>query len=117
MENIDLECAKLGQKLAGDASKAREKLLRDSLSVLRQQGLYAFFLYLKANGKEGKGIIKPCDVCLGNYGLITNPNGDITARVAEMDLDDLLFARQILLQALTYGLYHVKAKREGDRGA
>ena len=47
MQNLDLECAKLGRVLA-ELDGVVEKLLINALSVLEEQGIYACFLYLKA---------------------------------------------------------------------
>jgi hypothetical protein len=106
--NLDIECAEAGRKL-GEAIKD-EKILNDALAVLEEHGPYAMFLYIRARHKEVtrdfeeplvkllSGILEP----KGNDGL------DI-AKSAAKDLDTLLFARDLLRNALTYARFHLKA--------
>ncbi|MCX8071758.1 MAG: hypothetical protein N3C12_04830 [Candidatus Binatia bacterium] len=54
MQNLDLESAKLGHKLAGtkvNGKPAGEKLFTNALGVLEEQARYACFLCLQA--REG----------------------------------------------------------------
>ncbi len=51
MQNLDMECAKCGRELA-QLDKVDEKILASALSVLEEQGVYACFLFLNAQGKE-----------------------------------------------------------------
>jgi hypothetical protein len=113
MENLDLRCAELGKKLA---EKADEKLLTDALSVLEEQGVYAFFLYLKARGKDPGG--KVSDECRDflketpkERPLLGNAQKDVLSGLQTLaaDLDGLLLARDLLRQGLVYGRYHAKA--------
>lgn len=116
MENLDLRCAQLGERLA---SVADDKLLTDALSVLQEQGLYAFFLFLKIRNEKGKKIIELCIKFLEETPakkplLSKDLPGDAFKRVMTLaeHLDDLLFARDLLLQALMYGRYHAKVREE-----
>jgi hypothetical protein len=118
MENLDLACAELGKKLAEVAS---EKLLTDALAVLEEQGVYAFFLFLKARGKsDGAKVIDECKQFLTAHPqaspLANGSHHDSFAAVQDLakDLDNLLLARDLLRQAFVYGRYHAKAR---DRGA
>ncbi len=114
MENLDMKCAQLGARIG---SKVEEKILTDALGVLQEQGVYAFFLYLEANKKhDGKFISDQFLKFMGSTPehnpLITSndePNKPFPRIVAlSEDLDNLLFARDLLLQALVYGRYHAK---------
>lgn len=113
VENLDLECAKLGQRLAGEDG-VDEKLLNDAAGVLEEQGVYAFFLYLKARGGDGaNGVSTACRQFLHRVpqqSPLLN-GGDLWESLQKLSqsLDDLLFARDLLRQALLYGRYHVKA--------
>jgi hypothetical protein len=118
--NLDLECAKLGQQLAAEDG-VDEKLLNDALAVLEEQGVYAFFLYLKARGAGGAGRSK--DACAKFLRRVPQGSplldgGDELASLERLcqDLDNLLFARELLRQALVYGRYHVKARGEKTGG-
>jgi len=116
MQNLDMECAKLGRALA-QLEKVDEKTLASALGVLEEQGLYACFLFLNAQGKDAgrkvsselAGFLRkvPADSPLLR-------NGDLFTAVQALagDLDKLLFARDLLRQALVYGRYHAKAREE-----
>ncbi|MDQ1262693.1 MAG: hypothetical protein QG575_1874 [Euryarchaeota archaeon] len=117
MENLDLCCAKFGRILS-TIDGVDEKLLQDSLSVLEEQGLYAFFLYLKAHGKEpGWKVMAKCDEFLRDKPMIgqkfqVSTKTDIFDAVLELSqsIDDLIFVRELLIQALIYARYHSKAR-------
>lgn len=117
MRNLDLKCAELGEKLAQGANKEREKLLTDGLGVLQEQGLYAFFLFLKA-GKRGRpqDVSSACADFLRDQGLLQDGSNDLFKNLKPLAdrLDDLLFARELLAQALVYARYHAKARTEGS---
>jgi hypothetical protein len=85
--------------------------------------VYAFFLYLKARG--GGGGSRASDACAEflrcvPQGVPLLDGGDMFASLQRLsqNLDDLLFARDLLRQALVYGRYHVKARggSTGGRG-
>lgn len=116
MENLDLCCAKFGRMLSA-MDGVDEKLLQDSLSVLEEQGLYAFFLYLEAHGKEpGKKAMAECykffldnPVIGQKFQVSTNNVFDAVLELSQ-SLGDLILARELLIQALIYARYHSKAK-------
>jgi hypothetical protein len=114
MQNLDMECAKCGRALA-QLDKVDEKILTDALSVLEEQGVYACFLYLNSQGKgAGRKVSSELDGFLRRVpaGLPRLGNDDLFAALQALagDLDNLLFARDLLRQALVYGRYHAKAK-------
>lgn len=118
MENLDLKCAELGERLAGQ-QKVDEKLLNNALAVLEEQGVYAFFLYLKTRGGDGgESATRTCAEFLQGVpaGRPILGRGDVFQALQALgqDLDRLLFARDLLRQALLYGRYHAKAR--GARG-
>lgn len=119
MTQLDLKCAQAGETLA-QIERVDEELLNSALAVLQEQGLYACFLYLRAQGK------KPATELSNKLFefLCTIPSLNLKANDAQMpnaiaqlseNLDNLLFARELLLQALIYARYHLKAKGEGSR--
>lgn len=116
MQNLDVQCAELGERLAQGGNKERENLLTDGLGVLQEQGLYAFFLFLKAS-KRGKSdeVSSACKDFLRDQGLLTANSTDLFQGLKSLAerLDDLLFARELLMQALVYARYHAKARTEG----
>ncbi len=115
MRNLDLKCAELGEKLGQGASKERENLLQDGLGVLQEQGLYAFFLYLRASKRgDPRQVTDACKAFLRDQGLLHDSNIDLFQGLKALAdrLDDLLFARELLMQALVYARYHAKAPAE-----
>ena len=116
MQNLDMECAKLGRALA-QLEKVDEKTLTSALGVLEEQGLYACFLFLNAQGKDaGREVSSKLADFLREVpaGSPLLGNGDLFTALQALaaDLDKLLFARDLLRQALVYGRYHAKAREE-----
>lgn len=119
MENLDLKCAEAGKQIA-ENSGAEERLLNQALGVLEEQGVYALFLYLDAQGKDpGKKVREACQDFLRKNpsGTPLLKNGDRWKALQELGekLDSLLFARDLLHQVLVYARYHLKAKGEGGK--
>jgi len=118
MENLDLACAKLGQELAelkDNGKPVKENVFTAALGVLDEQGPYACFLYLKAReGKVGEQITKSATELLHKI-LCDKTNAEEPLQFLQgvaMNLDRLLFARDLLRQALIYARYHAKARSE-----
>jgi hypothetical protein len=117
MENLDLKCAELGSGLA-QVDGVREQTFTDVLSVLEEQGLYAAFLYLTAReGEVGRRVSDRCAAFLRELHLLED--GDLWKALQKLgeDLDRLLFARDLLRQALVYGRYHAKARQPAGGGS
>jgi hypothetical protein len=107
-KNLDMECAKLGAQLG---TQSDDKALTDALSVLEEQGVYAFFLFL-APKSERRRVTDSCRTFLqdhlpGGFGS-GNDVFKATQDIAT-DVDKLLLARDLLRQSLIYGRYHAKA--------
>jgi len=111
MQNLDLECAKLAEKLANQTT---EQVITKALGVLEEQGLYAYFLLLKSSKEVKEIVINECSDFLQKNSLLENGSEDIFKKLQKLaaDLDKLLFARDLLRQALVYARYHAKAKEE-----
>ena len=119
--NLDIQCAKLGHELAqirdNEGKKIEEKVFNEALAVLEEQGPYAMFLYLKAkhdkvaNPFSEKALAFLKDVFKGQLDGVN----EILKAVEYLakDLDDLLFARDLLRMALSYARYHLKAESGG----
>jgi hypothetical protein len=116
MENLDLKCAELGKRLAEQDGVA-ETLLTDALSVLEEQGLYAAFLYLNAReGEVGRQVSGRCAAFLQELQFLKDSDLWSALQQLSEDLDTLLFARDLLRQALVYGRYHAKARQPAGGG-
>jgi len=123
MENLDKICAEYGYhiaermgKAAGDYKKA-ENMITKALHVLREQGLYAFGLFCKAEDlKVLEDIVKEL---LKDKQLIDN--GDLLEEIRKdgglaSRIDYLLLSVHMLEKTLIYARYHAKAQKESERG-
>jgi len=107
--NLDMECAKLGSQLA---TQSDDKTLTDALSVLEEQGVYAFFLYLRQK-EDRRRVTNSCRDFLKQHlpgGFGTNNDIFKATQDIAVDIDKLLLARDLLRQSLIYGRYHAKAR-------
>jgi len=122
-ENLDLACAKLGKTIAANPSKELEKLITSALAVLEEQGIYALFLFLKAQTGKTKENAKGITDVLENF-LKTTPQQDhlfscnnvIFSSLPQMAkvLDKLLLARDLVRQSLIYARYHARIIHETE---
>lgn len=106
--NLDMECAKLGSQLA---TQSDDKTLTDALSVLEEQGVYAFFLYLAQ--KSDRRVTNSCRDFLKQHlpgGFGSDDNAFRATQDIAGDIDELMLARDLLRQSLIYGRYHAKAR-------
>jgi len=91
-----------------------EKVFNQALAVLEEQGPYAMFLYLNARHEKVATPIsdKSLDFLKDVFKDRLDGVKDSLAAVKRLaeDLDDLLFARNLLRTALSYARYHLKAK-------
>jgi len=134
MQNLDQICAKYGfkfaEKISKDDAKKAEKLITDALSVLQEQGLYAFVLFCrsKSEAKELENLTKEL---LEELDLIKNlkvkgkenitmkdsreSNDDLLDKIREnilADIDKLMFAVSVIEKSLIYARFHTKAIKE-----
>ncbi len=119
-ENLDLACAKVGKTIADRPSKELENLITSALAVLEEQGIYALFLYLKAQDKSvGQTVSDRLYDFLKKTPkqshLLENGPDVLSAlqRLGE-DLDKLLLARELVRQSLVYARYHVRLREESE---
>ncbi|WP_211204603.1 hypothetical protein [Ammonifex degensii] len=119
MTNLDIQCAELGYQLAGIKDMG-ERILNAALTVLEEQGPYAMFLYVKARHKDVADQFNRC--CAQFLKKIFErrfSGNDTVLDVLDMvkslagNLDDLLFACDLLRIALSYARYHLKVKEGG----
>jgi len=135
--NLDRLCAQFGYEMCqgvsqpfGGKKSDTENLITKPLGVLQEDGVYAFFLYLASQVKEGKDEKKDSKAAralankaaefLAHDGLALlppNAGGDYKQVMEAIrkpngladDLDNLLLAKRLLEQALIYARYHAKA--------
>jgi len=116
MDNLEIQCAELGHEIA-QISDVDEKVINAALTVLEEQGPYAMFLYLKARHSNvaGQMTSKALEFLQGIFNHRLGGEKDILEAIKELseNLDDLLFARELLRTALSYARYYLKAKGGG----
>jgi len=111
MTNLDYICVGVGQKLA----EIDENILRKALGIIREDGVYAMFLWLENNDKNvRKKLLQDKDFKIQLVGgSQISPDDDFNKFIEELkkvtqDIDRLFFLKKILERTLTYGLYHSK---------
>lgn len=109
MEILDMKCAEYGSKIASTAG-IDETLITKALGVLQEDGVYAFFLY---TASKADAIRTLAFSFLKDRGLLTDTDGaDVLSVVRDgfrENLDNLLFAKELLERTLVYARYHAKA--------
>ena len=123
--NLDAACALLGHELgtSGQNPKDTENSITKALGVLEEQGVYALFLYLHAREKglgarfseELMKFLRSENVGLVGEHWNDKPFGALQNLAT--NLDDLLFARDLLHQVLVYARYHAKAAQAAGAGS
>jgi len=103
IENLDFICAKYGEKLTEVTSD--ENLLRKSLGVLQEDGLYAFVIYLE---KEKNNIKEAIEKFL-EEGKVLKENEDLKNQEIYTNLHRLLMTKSVIEKMLIYAIYHIKA--------
>ena len=118
MANLDYLCAKYGQELSEIKD---ENILQKALGVLREDGIYAMFLWLENKNKNARHKILSLlnDKDIKSYLLQDSSNfpeefDKFCKKLVSVleDVDRLFLLKKILERTLTYALYHVKAGGE-----
>ncbi|MDK2801147.1 MAG: hypothetical protein PWQ70_2766 [Clostridiales bacterium] len=130
MINLDYICMKHAQTIANsvemtDSKKAKEleRNLRKALGILKEDGVYAMFLWLEDKAKEtvsnltsllneDDGNIKIYEYLLNNGKRFETDFDKFceNLKIVAQDIDKLLFMKKILERTLIYSLHHVKVK-------
>lgn len=121
MINLDYLCAKTGQEIG---EKVDKSVLQKALGVLREDGIYAMFLWLENRDEDKDKDTRKNLIALLNENEIKkylSQNSDFPEdfkqfceklREVAQDIDKLFFMKKILERTLTYALYHAKVKGE-----
>jgi len=115
ISNLDYLCIKHGQEIGLDGDKTK---LQKALGVLREDGVYAMFLWVEDKDKNtrGKLISLLNEESIKKYLNDSSSFSDDFTNLCEklkgvaQDIDKLLFLKKILERTLTYALYHAKVK-------
>jgi hypothetical protein len=117
MENLDFICIKHGQQMPRD--KESGNIIRKALGVLKEDGVYAMFLWIETKNKRlrekpipllNESVIKKN---LLNESEFPNDFNGLTEKLRDIaqDIDKLLFMKKILERTLIYALYHSKTNQ------
>lgn len=120
MLNLDYKCVECAQKISKIQDSNLENNLRKALGVLREDGVYAMFLWLEEKDKS-KTIRKELTELINEgeikkYFLNDSEGFNIEdfdkfcekLREIAKDIDKLFFMKKLLARTLTYALYHAK---------
>jgi len=120
MLNLDYKCVECAQKISKIQDSNLENNLRKALGVLREDGVYAMFLWLEEKDKS-KTIRKELTELINEgeikkYFLNDSESFNIEdfnkfcekLREIAKDIDKLFFMKKLLARTLTYALYHAK---------
>ena len=122
-DNLDLACAKAGKDIATKPSNELKQLVTDALAVLEEQGVYALFLFLKAQtGKNKKKVAENMRLKLYEFlkktprqvPLLSDDDVYTSLHGIAKDLDKLLLAHDLLRQSLVYARYHAQLREESE---
>ncbi len=119
MKNLDLECATASERIIQSISNAGKKEAQTSitktLGILQENGIYGFYLYLRAEGQnlhaaieqESKNLLKVVFAELD----VSQP-GTAVAKQVLASPERTLMAKDLLERTLVYARYHAKALGE-----
>ncbi|MHA1197027.1 MAG: hypothetical protein ACTSRH_07220 [Promethearchaeota archaeon] len=120
--NLDSLCAKYGYEIIKEINFEKSALINKALSVLQEQGLYAYFLFLDSRSREEQELAEK--ISEKSFKLIkeiilkTNNNSSQNENIYEIlkkrilnNLDELFLTIQILEQMLIYARFHIKTEK------
>lgn len=131
MINLDYYCMKYGQKISNiqegqETKKQKEHLnnIRKALGVLKEDGVYAMFLWLehKDKGDIRKNGFLPLlndeddikELFIDKNDSFSSDFESMCSKIQEIakekNLDKLLLFKKLLERTLTYALYHTKVR-------
>jgi len=123
MINLDFKCAEASEVIKsflvsdGKAKKEAESLITKALGVLQEDGLYAFYLYMKAKDKSVYKSVEKESIKLFKEAfpdLDINREGYLIAKDLVSELERLFLAKELLERTLVYARYHAKALGKTD---
>ncbi|MBN2093476.1 hypothetical protein JW964_27880 [candidate division KSB1 bacterium] len=121
MKNLDALCAATAFKIEKDSSlkseKDRKSLLNNitnGISVLQEDGIYAFYLFLKREKIEGQ-IWPACQELLANEAIgriLRNSMSDEEENIIKMteNMEHLFLAKDLLQRLLVYARYGMRSR-------
>jgi hypothetical protein len=117
--NIEARCAHYGSQIVVHKDevtdpKRLETITRNALAVMREDGLFAFYLYLRYRWDEGGRVLWPQLKALwqdDSVGGLLGQGRDRQQVIALTEhLGDLVLAREVAERALVYALYGLRSE-------
>ena len=118
--NLDLSCAKIGKKIVDELKGKNshsdiKNAIQKSLGVLQEDGIYAFYVYLKSEGCVSSKIAESSwnifndGLNFVDCGYDKNKfNQSLKDKILN-DLDKTFLAKDVLEKTMIYTRYHAKA--------
>lgn len=111
--NLDKECFKIGvdvlNGITGKMIKDWENKIQKSLGVLEEDGIFAFYVYLKSENKgENNPILDKAIECLKLVSISVDNSAESWKKITN-DIDQLLLAKEVVEKMLIYARYHAKS--------
>lgn len=115
--HLESLCAHFGGQIAQNKNQVKdpkrmETIIRNAAGVMRKEGVFAFYLYLRYRWSEGGKVIWPQIRSLWREKAVGPLLDDEDERDAIITLTDnlskLLLARQLAERALIYALYGLR---------
>ena len=130
IDNLDLKTAKVGRQIVKNSKSNGDteigNVIQNSLGILQEDGIYAYFVYLFSEKAENNGsnfyvvgkrtwnFLKKSEEGLGylEEGFSKNNLSELDKILS--DLDKTFFTKEVLEQILIYARYHAKAVGNSD---
>ena len=121
--SMEAYCARFGSQIVQSKAqvdpKDLETITRNALAVMREEGLFAFYLFLCYRWEKGGNVIWPQIKALWQsdaVGRLLGAGSDDREGLIALtkNLHDILLARQLAERTLTYALYGLLAERKAE---
>lgn len=115
--NLDKLCFEYGTQMYVMGNEKNENVIQKSLGVLQEDGVFAFYLYLKSREtkKDEKAVSSSIQEKIEallkheSIGLLKGPLHVDQLKSLGESLDDLLLAKTLIEKTLIYALYQAKS--------
>ena len=114
-EFLDSVICKIGNRIAEKISSSNKSEIDKALGVLSNDGVYAYYVYVKSKGmneifiNEIVELMKYTDIKLKKNSSYENYFVNLSG-----NLNDLLFFKEMLEETLIYARYHAKARDKNE---
>lgn len=119
--NLDAICARYGSRIVTNEGQAYDKtnmetMCRNSMGVLQEEGIYAFFIFLKSKGNDECKIIWKhiLDLFRDNLGFsvdgcLFDPPVERNLIIELECLTKVMLMLKLIKRTMTYALYGVRS--------